>query len=133
MAKLPDTYEEFIKDWNEKFPLTFDNKVLAHNCKVFFKTVLGELFEKVTNDDRFKKNLQFKFDLKNGFVNYEGTGMLSHYHEAAYDAHMTGVVFGHILKFIEISYAKHTNESKEDKKKGEKSKGKQNGPSAETK
>ena len=28
--------------------------------------------------------------------------MLSHYHEAAYDAHMTGVVFMHILKHKEI-------------------------------
>lgn len=27
--------------------------------------------------------------------------MLSHYHEAAYDAHMTGVVFAHILKVKE--------------------------------
>lgn len=33
--------------------------------------------------------------------------MLSHYHEAAYDAHMTGVVFGHILKLKEIDNARY--------------------------
>ena len=47
------------------------------------------------------------FDLKNEFKNYEGTGMLSHYHEAAYDAHMTAVVFVNILKNKEIEYIKN--------------------------
>lgn len=79
--------------------------MLAFNSKVFFKTSLGELFDKCTNEDKFKQNLRFRFDTKNGFTNYEGTEMLSHYHEAAYDAHMTGVVFGHILKLKEIEYA----------------------------
>ena len=92
--------------------------MLAFNSKVFFKTGLGDLFEKVTNDDRYKKNLRFKFDLKNGFGNYEGTGMLSHYHEAAYDAHMTGVVFGHILKLKEMDNLRYTSGLKEEKKKG---------------
>ena len=32
--------------------------------------------------------------------------MLSHYHEAAYDAHMTGIVFMHILKHKEIELAR---------------------------
>ena len=72
----------------------------------------------MTTDDRYKKNLRFRFDLKNGFVNYEGTGMLSHYHEAAYDAHMTGVVFGHILKLKEMDNVKFGSGSKDDKKKG---------------
>lgn len=31
---------------------------------------------------------------------------MSHYHEAAYDAHMTGVVFMHILKHKEIELAR---------------------------
>ena len=42
--------------------------------------------------------------------------MLSHYHEAAYDAHMTGVVFGHILKLKEIDNARYKSSSKDDKK-----------------
>lgn len=105
--KLPDTFSHFVQDWNEKFPNTYDNKVLAFNSRAFFKTGLGDLFEKVTTDDKYKKNLRFKFDLKNGCSNYDGTAMLSHYHEAAYDAHMTGVVFGHILKLKELDNAKY--------------------------
>lgn len=82
---------------------------------MFFKTSLGELFDKCTNEDKFKQNLKFRFDTKNGFTNYEGTEMLSHYHEAAYDAHMTGVVFGHILKFKEIEYAQNGADNKNSK------------------
>ena len=50
----------------------------------------------------------------------------SHYHEAAYDAHMTGVAFMHILKFKEIEYLKNLQRVKakkgKQKKKGEESK-----------
>jgi len=123
VAKLPETYTEFVHEWHSKFPNTFDNKVLAFNSKVFFKTGLGDLYEKVTNDDRYSKNLRFKFDLKNECSNYDGTGMLSHYHEAAYDAHMTGVVFGHILKLKEMDNVKFSSGSKEEKKKGGNHKG----------
>lgn len=115
---MPDTYTKFVDEWHEKFPNTFDNKVLAFNSKAFFKTGLGDLFDKVTNDDKYKKNLKFKFDVKNGCSNYDGTSMLSHYHEAAYDAHMTGVVFGHILKLKEFDNVKNGSNSKDDKKKG---------------
>lgn len=106
MAPLPDTYAEFINDWNEKFPCTFDNKVLAFNSKIFYKTSLGDLYEKCTKEDKFKNNLKFEFDLKNGFGNYEGTAALSHYHEAAYDAYMTGLIFANCIKFKEIDEAK---------------------------
>lgn len=50
--------------------------------------------------------MKFKFDLKNGFSNYEGTELLSHYHEAAYDGYMTGIAFGHVLKMKEIDDSK---------------------------
>jgi len=36
--------------------------------------------------------------------------MLSHYHEAAYDAHMTGVVFAIILKLMTTSNMNHQNQ-----------------------
>lgn len=84
------------------FPKTFDTKVLAFNSKHFFKTSLGQIYEKVGSDDKYKGNLKFKFDIEGGFTNYEGTHLLSHYHEAAYDAYMTAVAFGHILKIKEI-------------------------------
>lgn len=83
----------------------------------FHKTSLGEVFDKCSNDDKFKHNLKFRFDIKNGFVNYEGSGMLSHYHEAAYDAHMTGFAFAHTLKLKELDNLKNSGE-KDPKSKG---------------
>lgn len=65
---------------------------------------MGQVYEKCTNDDKFKGNMRFKFDSQCN--SYEGQGLLSHYHEAAYDAHMTGVVFMHILKHKEIETAR---------------------------
>lgn len=56
VAPLPENYSDFIKDWNSKFPVTFDNKVLAYTSKLFYKTGLGDLYEKCTNDDKFKQN-----------------------------------------------------------------------------
>ena len=64
------------------------------------------MYEKCTTDDKFKGNLRWKFDTKNHCSNYEGQALLSHYHEAAYDAHMTGVVFMHVLKHKEIELAR---------------------------
>lgn len=64
------------------------------------------MYEKCINDDKFKGNLRWRFDTKNQCSNYEGQALLSHYHEAAYDAHMTAVVFAHILKHKEIEYAR---------------------------
>lgn len=47
------------------------------------------------------------FDTKNNCSNYDGTALLSHYHEAGYDAHMTGVAFVHVLKLMELDRAKY--------------------------
>jgi poly(A)-specific ribonuclease len=44
IEKLPETYEKFSRKWMKLFPVTFDNKVLAFNAKLFDKTTLGELF-----------------------------------------------------------------------------------------
>ena len=60
------------------------------------------MYEKCSEDSKFSSNLRCRFDSKHQCTNYEGQNMLSHYHEAAYDAHMTGVVFMHILKHKEI-------------------------------
>ena len=70
------------------------------------------MYDKVTNDEKFKHNMRNQFDLQNNFSNYEGQALLSHYHEAAYDAHMTGHVFMHILKYKEIESAKNASKSK---------------------
>ena len=60
--------------------------------------------------------------MKNGCGNYDGTNLLSHYHEAAYDSHMTGVVFAHIIKFKEIERLKIIS-SKDKKIKNKKKEG----------
>ena len=112
---MPDTYEEFISKWNELFPLTYDTKTLSFNCKGFFKTSLGEVYTKCTTDDKFKSNIRVRFDTKNECTNYEGTELLSHYHEAAYDAHMTSVAFMHILKYQEIELIKTMHNSRKGK------------------
>lgn len=124
VAPLPETYPEFIKEWNSKFPLTYDTKVLSFKSMAFFKTSLGDVYDKCANDDKFKHNLKFKFDLKNGCSNYEGTAALSHYHEAAYDAHMTGFAMGHILKLKELDCVKNGGEQSKDSKNKDRKGGK---------
>lgn len=108
MGPLPRTFLEFARVWNKDcFPRTFDNKVLARHSKLFYKQALGDLYDKCNRDKRMSNNLRFAYDTKNGFTNYEGTEALSHYHEAAYDAHMTGVVFAHVLKSKDIEDRKN--------------------------
>lgn len=106
IGPLPETYLQFAQEWNSRFPYTYDTKVLAYNSKAFYNTSLGQVYEKCTEDDKFKSNLRCKYDTKNQCSNYAGQALLSHYHEAAYDAHMTGVVFAHILKHKEIELAR---------------------------
>ena len=91
--------------------------MLAYNSRVFFKTGLGDVYEKCTNDAKFTYNIKCKFDVKNGFTNYDGTGLLSHYHEAAYDAQMTAMAYIHILKFKEIEFLRNMNKGKGGKQK----------------
>ena len=94
--------------------------MLAYNSKTFFKTGLGDIYEKITTDKKFVTNIKCKFDTKNGFTNYDGTELLSHYHEAAYDAQMTAMAFIHILKFKEMDFLKqmkNTKTKKQDKNK----------------
>ena len=112
VGPLPETYLQFSQEWNQRFPYTYDTKVLAYNSKAFYNTSLGQVYEKVTNDDKFKSNLRCRFDTKNGCSNYDGTALLSHYHEAAYDAHMTGVVFMHLLKHKEIEQHRMASRNK---------------------
>ena len=114
VGDLPSTYTEFSQCWFNLFPLTYDTKVLSFKAQYtsFSKTILGKIFEKCQNDKRLKDILGFQFDLKNGFSNYHGSDLLSHYHEAAYDAYMTGYAFARILKYKEIDEVYHSNKEK---------------------
>lgn len=102
VGKLPDTYEEFNKAWYDSFPFVYDTKVLSFNSKMFGNTALGRIYEKCTTEEQLKSVLNYAFDSKNKLTNYQGTDLLSHYHEAAYDAYMTGVCYGTIMKYAEI-------------------------------
>lgn len=102
IAPLPATFAEFSKAWNSVIPNIFDTKVLSAKSEYFGKTILSKVFEKSQNDKKMKDILEFRFDVETGFTNYEGTEALSHYHEAAYDAYMTGVCYAKILKYKEI-------------------------------
>lgn len=76
-------------------------------------------------EHKIKQNLTFVYDSFRGCDNYEGEKALSHYHEAAYDAHMTGFAFGHVVKLMEIDAIKQadrSNQRKDSKEKGSKDK-----------
>jgi hypothetical protein len=77
--------------------------VLCTNAEYFGRTDLGRIYEKCTTDERLVQcGMKIGFDLEHGFGNYEGSALLSHYHEAAYDAFMTGYSFAYCLKFKEF-------------------------------
>lgn len=46
VGPLPETYQEFIKQWHQKFPRIFDTKVLSFQAEYFGKTTLGSIYEK---------------------------------------------------------------------------------------
>lgn len=84
------------------FPHVYDTKVLSCLSDYFGRTDLGKVYEKCTTDRGMQGIITIHFDRQKGFVNYDGAALLAHYHEAAYDAFMTGVSFANILKFKEI-------------------------------
>lgn len=81
--------------------------MLATTAEYFGRTDLGKIYEKCTNDNRLRHQLRINFDVNGGFGNYESAGLLAHYHEAAYDAYMTGVAFANIMKYKEAEQPKN--------------------------
>lgn len=116
VGPLPNTYEEFSKEWFKRFPETYDTKVLSYKADYFGKTVLGKVYEKCTFDKKLKDIMKFSYDLKNGFVNYKSASLETSYHEAAFDSTMTGFVFAKILKYREIDELYHSNKKQANKK-----------------
>ena len=81
----------------------YDNKVFAQFSDYFGRTDLGKVYEKCLNDNKLKYCVNINFDIDHGFVNYHGSELLAHYHEAAYDAYMTRYSFLKINKFKEVN------------------------------
>ena len=57
---------------------------------------------KLYTEEKLKNSgMNIVYDTANGFTNYEGSELHSHYHEAAYDAVMTANAFATVVKFME--------------------------------
>jgi len=54
---------------------------------------------------------RINFDIQGGFTNYENSGSLAHYHEAAYDSYMTGYAFANIMKYKEVDIPREERKS----------------------
>lgn len=121
---LPADYAEFVKEWHGLFPHVYDTKVLATASEYFSRTDLGKVFEKCVNDGRMRQLLRISFDIHNGFTNYEGADLLSHHHEAAYDAYMTGYAFATIIKYKEFDFSQEETKKQFSGRKGKKPSGK---------
>ena len=127
---LPGTYEDFINEvtshllqtiqWHSLFPHVYDTKVLATTSEYFGRTDLGKIYEKCVNDNRLRQLLQISFDTHNGFSNYDGSDLLAHYHEAAYDAYMTGYAFAKIIKYKEYDFTNEETKKQFSGRKGKK-------------
>lgn len=91
------------------FPSVYDNKVLASLADSFSRTDLGTIYDKCVAEEKFKNaGARISYDLENGFTNYNGVGLHSHDHEAAFDAYMTGYAFATILKYKENDKGGHS-------------------------
>lgn len=72
IGKLPETYKEFLAEWNKCFPVVFDSKVIAHyNKQLFPKMTLGGIHETIEASEMFRGILNFKFDEKNEMTKYK--------------------------------------------------------------
>lgn len=127
IGELPDTFLEFRSLWTEMFPLTYDTKVLTTNSNNFHRTDLGKAFEKCTLDGKMRgSNAKVSFDEEGAFERYRKSNSQkedrlqeSFYHEAAYDAHMTGIVFIQTLRFCEKRDLKASNSKSKGRKRGD--------------
>ena len=115
VGKLPPDYSKFAESWHKNFPRSFDTKVLSFQSDYFGKTMLGKVYEKCEYDKRLKDILQYTFDPR--FMNYSDANLSTHYHEAGYDAYMTGIVFSKILKYKQIDEQFYRNKQVQMKKK----------------
>ena len=116
IAPLPDSYEQFCQEFHQYFPRIYDTKVLSCQADYFGKTILGNVYEKTRDDKRLADLLRFKYDVAQGFVNYDAANVNSHAHEAAYDAVMTGYAFAKILKYKQVDEVFLRNKARKGKK-----------------
>ena len=107
---LPDTYDEFTKNWASCFPFTYDTKLLSSYCSLINKTWLKSAFDKCLDYNDQMGNLKFEYftdSRRKSFDDPDGVDFKTYdeeaqEHKASYDAYMTGVLFASIWKFKEI-------------------------------
>ena len=95
---MPDTYLEFAEYVNKHFAGFYDTKVLSNKSNYFSKTFLGNVYEKCLKDGVLKNLTQVKQSKQ--AQKYKETGM-DCYHEAGFDAYMTGFAFIHLVKYLD--------------------------------
>jgi len=97
---LPDSYEQFSEQLSAYFPQIYDTKSMALASGCFGRTNLQSVYERVTQDKKFKNNLVVELELRENESHYSQKGIEAH--DAGWDAYMTGVIFAQIGKYIEI-------------------------------
>lgn len=97
IGHLPETWEQFKKAWLSWFPYTYDTKIITQQDSQFSKTTIEDLIRVVNRDIDKWKHIEFRNDLR--FNKYKEEEI---FHEAGYDAMLTGIIFGSVAKSYEL-------------------------------
>jgi len=94
---LPYKFEEFKKTFNKSFPEIYDTKFIFENSRFRQKADKSTSLDALTplcRNEEDKDFYQVKITLEEGFKAYEfGNTENARYHEAGYDAFLTGYVY----------------------------------------
>lgn len=67
---LPETFEEFSAKIGKYFPKIYDTKSMSLASGCFGRTNLKAVYEKVTQDKKFKNNLAVEIEMKENESHY---------------------------------------------------------------
>lgn len=120
VAPLPETFLEYTQKWRECFPATYDTKVIAlqSNLKLFRRTDLESLYKTCSKDEVLQQEISYRMaDAELG----------EKFHDAGFDAYMTGIVFmvmtkhkENVLAIKQSSSGKSKGKNKKKNKKNKK-------------
>ena len=97
VGNLPDSFKEFKEKWRKSFKSTFDTKYISSIIPKMVNSSLGQVYKTWCEGAKYKELVSFKF--KDGFDRYKKE---TKWHEAGYDAHMTGHIFATLCKYREV-------------------------------
>mmetsp|Transcript_8797 Transcript_8797/g.6539 ORF Transcript_8797/g.6539 Transcript_8797/m.6539 type:complete len:120 (+) Transcript_8797:750-1109(+) len=70
ITELPPTYKQFIAEWQKRFPLCYDTKILSVVSCSFGNSALVPVYSKCVGDHKLKNLVHFNFDSQNKFTKY---------------------------------------------------------------